>query len=206
MDKEFWLSKWDENQLGFHQEDYNQYMVSFFKDYQFKDKSILIPLAGKSKDILWFLDKGFKVFAVEIAEKAIVDFFEEASISYSKDGKTYSSKNLEFICDDLFNLDHKNEYDFIYDRASLVALPVEMRNNLYDLYNSLMTKSSVLFSIVIDYNKELMSGPPFNISNSEIKNKFKDFEIIEFAKNQYVLPRENKIEIQQTSYMIRKYQ
>lgn len=206
MDKEFWLSKWNENQLGFHQQDYNQYMVNFFKDYQFKDKSVLIPLAGKSKDILWFLDKGFKVFAVEIAQKAIIDFFEEASISYSKKGNIYSSKNLEFICDDMFNIENNIQYDFIYDRASLVALPKEMRTRLYDLYNSLIAKSSTLFSIVIDYNKELMNGPPFNINDSEIKNMFQQCEILEFAKNQYVLPREKEIEIKQTSYIIRKKQ
>ena len=78
-------------------------MMNFFKDIDLKDKTVFIPLAGKTKDILYFLERGAIVTAIEFVEQAVIDFFEDNEILYSKIDNLYQCENLKFYSMDLFD-------------------------------------------------------------------------------------------------------
>ena len=96
----FWCQVWQEGLIRFHQQEYNSEMREFFSDIDLKDKTVFIPLAGKTLDILYFLEKGAKVTAIEFVEQAIIDFFEDNEILYTKNDQLYQCTNLDFYAAD----------------------------------------------------------------------------------------------------------
>ena len=204
MEKVFWQNKWDSDQIGFHQTDYNPSMLKYFTKYSNQNKHVLIPLAGKSNDIIWFLNNGFKVTAIEIIPKAVEDFFNENNLEYTKDENTYSSINLTFIIGDIFKDIPSEDFDFIYDRASIIALPVETRLKLVEKYKRLIDEGVILYSIFINYNLDQMKGPPFAINKETFKSYFKEFNHNEFDNNKYTMNRDNEINIEQYAFEVRK--
>ena len=46
--------------------------------------TVLVPLCGKSKDMIWLAQNGCSVVGIEYVGAAIVAFFEENAITYEK--------------------------------------------------------------------------------------------------------------------------
>ena len=87
MEIDFWLERWNNNQIGFHQQQVNPYLVYFYGEKgpsleQREKLKVFVPLCGKSKDLLWLSQNGYKVFGVECSDRAVKDFFEENALNY----------------------------------------------------------------------------------------------------------------------------
>jgi thiopurine S-methyltransferase len=174
---EFWSQFWKEGTIRFHQKSYNQDMLTFFDGIDLKNKSVLVPLAGKSKDILYFLEKGAIVTAVEFYEPAIVDFFTENHIAFKKEGSTYTAPNLTFIARDFYQFHSQTAFDVLYDRASQVVFNRENRPKYYQHIHSLINKKTILLLFSIDHKGSENYGPPFKISKGEITSAYKKMGI-----------------------------
>ena len=61
--------------------------------------------------------------------------------------------------------------DAVYDRASLVALPIELRKKYVDFILKNLKKCKILLQTLAFDNKEV--GPPFSIEEDDVKNYFK---------------------------------
>ena len=134
MDPNFWHERWAKGQIGFHQHDYNAHMQEFIDLLEVKPNGhILVPLCGKSLDMLWLLEQGYSVTGVEISPLAVEDFFAEnglnSHITDLPDACLYTNKYLNIYCADFFSVDlsHIPHIDAVYDRASLIAMPEELR-------------------------------------------------------------------------------
>ena len=180
MNKNFWLSKWEQNEIAFHQSKPNPVLTNNIEKLALKDDSrIFIPLCGKTLDIDWLLAKGYKVVGCELIEKAIQQLFEELDvtpqISDLGDIKHYSHNNLDVFVGDIFHLNKEllGNIDVIYDRAALVALPFEIRKNYTQHLNSI-TKNAPQLLIVYEYEPQALNGPPFSINDNEIISHYKD--------------------------------
>ena len=60
MEAAFWHQKWKENRIGFHQADFNRWLQSWWSAQQGSDP-VLVPLCGKSRDMLWLREQGHPV-------------------------------------------------------------------------------------------------------------------------------------------------
>lgn len=184
MEAQFWINKWIEGQIGFHKDNVNEALLKHFALFNSKKEDrVLVPLCGKSRDLAWLRNQGLIVHGVELYEKAVEAFFEENNLeTFTKKQNQhfldYSVENLTISCGDFFKLDRQNSYDLIYDRASLVALPFEMRKNYARLLTEVLKKGGRYLLIVYEYNQEEMAGPPFSISQDEINELYAtDFDI-----------------------------
>lgn len=64
MDANFWHEKWQRREIGFHQPQANPLLVAYFDKLNLAAGSrVLLPLCGKTRDIAWLLDRGFRVAA-----------------------------------------------------------------------------------------------------------------------------------------------
>lgn len=169
---EFWSQVWSEGQIRFHQSQYNKMMVQYFDQFDLNNKTVLIPLAGKTLDILYFLNKGAKVTAIEFCEVAVEAFFRENDITYTKVGNRYIAKNLEFIAGDFFDFNPKAPFDVLYDRASQVVFDKRQRDRYFTHLTSMIKKDSLLLLFSIDHNGSPDYGPPFKISKKEINEAY----------------------------------
>lgn len=187
MEISFWHERWEREEIGFHRDQINPRLSEFFSklpELSLKQSTILVPLCGKSLDLLWLSKRFASVIGVECSEIAIEAFFKEAKLRYQiKDQghcQIYSANNITLIKADFFALEKAElgKFQYVYDRAALVALPTEMRQSYVRKVASLQTSGTIGLLITLGYKQELMSGPPFSVDENEVTRLFsRDFDI-----------------------------
>lgn len=176
MQPEFWYKKWDSNQIGFHQPEANPYLQRYWPDLAIASSArVLVPLCGKSLDLLWLAGQGHSVLGVELSEKAVEEFFSEHQLQpqISEQGafKVYRTGAFELWCGDFFALAAEDVADCaaLYDRAALIALPEAMRERYAAHLQQLLTQGMKGLLITLDYDQTQIPGPPFAVNDDEVQ-------------------------------------
>ncbi len=178
LEKEFWIKAWTEGRTAFHQREYHAKLTTYFPQLQpTAGQSVLVPLCGKSLDMLWLLSQGLRVHGVELHQEAVEAFFTEnriAPVEKAQNGAftDYAHDTLRISCGDFFQLDASARYDFVYDRAALVALPFEMRKDYARVITRSLPAGGKYLLVVYEYDQAKMEGPPFSVSSSEIHDLY----------------------------------
>lgn len=194
MEIDFWLERWSKNEIGFHQQELNPYLAYFYGEQgpsaeQREKLKVFVPLCGKSRDMLWLSQNGYNVFGVECSERAVKDFFEENALNYKHAEKAehafYQTSEqasvIEIFQGDFFSLqpaDMDNVTD-IFDRASLVALPVDMRKQYAEKMAELQGPGVRTLLVTLTYDQNEMNGPPFSVSEEHVNELYSDYFSIE---------------------------
>ncbi len=175
MDSSFWHQKWQNNDIGFHQSEVNPLLVKFFSELSLiQGARILLPLCGKTLDIAWLQAHGYRVVGVELSEMAVQQLFEElgveAQVATVGPFKHYRTPGIDIFVGDFFAMTPEilGPVNAVYDRAALVALPAEMRAR-YASQLIAVTRCAPQLLISYSYDQEQMAGPPFSVTNQEIK-------------------------------------
>ena len=178
MDASFWHQRWEKNEIAFHQSKANPLLVEYLHELSLaKGSRIFVPLCGKTLDISWLLSNGYRVAGAELSKVAIEQLFMELGVQPKISGvgevDQWSANNIDIFVGDIFALSRKilGPVDAIYDRAALVAFPEEMRNR-YTAHLTEMTDKAPQLLICYDYDQRLMEGPPFSVSNEEVKGYY----------------------------------
>jgi thiopurine S-methyltransferase len=174
MEANFWLKKWDAQDIAFHQAEANPLLAKHFNALSLRQGSrVFVPLCGKTLDIAWLLATGYSVVGAELSETAIVELFDELGVKPDVvevgNLKHYAAENIDMFVGDIFELSSATlgAVDAIYDRAALVALPDDMRRQ-YANHLIQLTTSAPQFVICFEYDQNLMAGPPFSVDANEI--------------------------------------
>lgn len=180
MEPDFWHQKWGSNVIGFHKHEANPLLVSHIESLVLTDGSrVFVPLCGKTLDISWLISQGHRVVGVELSEIAVNQLFDELNLTpiiTTKGPLTlYSADNIDIYVGNVFDLTKEliGTVDAIYDRAALVALPLDMRTR-YSKHLIEITKSASQLLITFEYDQSIINGPPFSISNLEINQHYQD--------------------------------
>ncbi|MFA5985342.1 MAG: thiopurine S-methyltransferase [Methylococcaceae bacterium] len=178
MDANFWLRRWENNEIGFHEREANPLLLKYFDKLCLTEgKRVFIPLCGKTLDIAWFLSKGYRVAGAELSKLAVGQLFEglglEPTITTLGELEHYSAQNIDIFVGDLFKLSSEllGPVDAIYDRAALVALP-EPTRILYTAHLMAISAKAPQLLICYEYDNSQMDGPPFSITSAEVKQHY----------------------------------
>jgi thiopurine S-methyltransferase len=178
-DMNFWNERWLNNQIGFHQQKPHPSLLKFVD--VFKDQSkVLVPLCGKTLDMIYLRDRGFEVIGVEFSELAILDFIKENKLTLAKttegDFQVYRGEGFTLYQGDFFKLskEHLKGVTACYDRASMVAFDPAERIRYAEKLKTTGESLSVCLVVVFNYG-EVAGGPPYSVVNEEIKNLYQDF-------------------------------
>lgn len=179
MEKEFWLERWQREEIGFHQNETNPYLRQYWGELHLDPGSaVFVPLCGKTLDMLWLREEGYPVLGVELSPVAVEAFFRENGYTPEHDtsGKfeRCEANNIRILCGDFFNLEQEDipQIKAVYDRASLVALPTEMRERYARHLVSILPVGTQVLLITFDYPQAEMSGPPFAVSVEEVESLY----------------------------------
>ncbi|RUO63752.1 thiopurine S-methyltransferase [Pseudidiomarina insulisalsae] len=190
MDHAFWHRRWQNQQIGFHRDAFHELLTSYFSKLGSSGR-VFVPLCGKTKDMLWLLDQGYRVFGVEISELAVETFFRENQLlpKVTKRGafKEYALDELVIWVGDVLDLTSEDlaDIDAWYDRAALVALPDPLRARYVEVINQRLPSGSKGLLITVEYPSGLREGPPFSVAEEEVKERFgKRFKIRRMAQTQ----------------------
>lgn len=199
MDADFWLERWRDGRTFFHQNRVTPLLQKYWPQLLLPQGScVLVPLCGKSLDMLWLAQQGHRVLGVELSQLAIEQFFAENKLEpkthESAMGRHYVAGNIELICGDIFALDAATLDTCIgvYDRAALVALPPEMRERYArHVYGQLSEKYQGLL-LTLDYDQEQMEGPPFSVGEPEVQAIYHEHSRVEVIDRRDILSKEPK--------------
>ena len=209
MGPDFWISRWNENKIGFHQQHVNEYLQQYAGELGLRgDDTVFVPLCGKSLDMLWLAGQGYRVLGVEVSRLAVEAFFEEnrLEVTTETDGAftRYRSGAIEILCGDFFDLrkSHLADVRAVYDRAALIALPEPMRRRYAGIMASLPHPTNILL-VSIEYSPEEMSGPPFSVTEEEIRALF-DTCTITILEEQDVLDENERFRERGLTWLVEK--
>lgn len=179
MEPSFWLDRWQKNEIGFHAEQVQPALIKHWPALGVAEGArVLVPLCGKSLDMVWLASRGHKVIGSELSEIAINEFVREQSLAYvtvmeSETFRFYGASPYELYCGDFFALDAQAVgATAAYDRAALVALPPAMQQRYAAKMAELMPRGSKVLLISLDYDPNEMQGPPHNISRARVRELF----------------------------------
>ncbi len=177
-DFEFWNERWINNQIGFHQGKPHPSLVKFINVFQ-GHKKILVPLCGKTLDMIFLRDQGYEVIGVEFSELAILDFIKENNLKMTKTAEknfqVYRGEGLTLYQGDFFQLtaEHLKGVTACYDRASMVAFDNEERIRYAEFLKKTAVDLTKLLVVVFNYGA-VPGGPPYSVIDDEIKKLYGD--------------------------------
>jgi thiopurine S-methyltransferase len=165
--REDWELRWREKRIAFHQSDFNRWLVKYADRFPATGR-VLVPLCGKTRDMLWLRDRGFEVVGVEFIEEACAAFFEENQIPSTKSGRSFSGGGITIWNDDIFALDPAalGTFDWIYDRAALIALNEPDR---YRYAKHMLRFSKHILLLAVFYDVAKMGPPPFSVAPTDVE-------------------------------------
>jgi thiopurine S-methyltransferase len=214
VDSQFWITAWNEGRTNFHQGNYHDKLVEYFPQLNpEKGQRVLVPLCGKSKDLLWLGGLKLHVHGIELHDQAVEAFFVENELSpvekaQDQDFAHYSHENLVISCGDFFKLNENDTYDFIYDRAALVALPSRMRKSYAQVIKHPLKTGGKYLLIVYEYEQSKLEGPPFSVDANEIHELYEDQFTIKLMESKRATkegPRLSSLEsLKQKVYILEK--
>jgi len=181
MDADYWLNCWQQGEIGlFHQERVTPLLPKYWPTLGAPAGCrVLVPLCGKTLDMVWLAEQGHSVLGVELSPLAVEQFFAEnglsPEVSESRMGRHYRAGAIELLCADIFDLDAQTlaSCAAAYDRAALVALPAEMRARYVEhVYGQLQPQYRGLL-LTLDYDTLKMQGPPFSVDEAETRTLYR---------------------------------
>ncbi|MCB1949417.1 thiopurine S-methyltransferase [Nitrosomonas sp.] len=177
MTQSYWLGRWERNETGFHQDTYNPYLIEYWPTLRLAAGSrVFVPLCGKTRDMIWLRDQGHAVLGVELSALAVQNFYRENALApkqaqyTGKQFNHFSDGNIDILHGDFFDL-NKNDLTSIqavYDRASLVALPPDLRRRYAAHMFDILPPATQILLVGFDYPQIEMQGPPYAVPHEEV--------------------------------------
>ncbi len=178
MEAGFWHQRWRDNLIGFHQAEVNLQLQAFWPRLEVPSGAqVFVPLCGKSRDMLWLAAR-HPVLGVELSPIAVQAFFAEAGLvpERREEGAftVYETQGLRLWCGDFFDLRREQlaTVRAVYDRASLIALPPELRQHFVSHLHALLPAGVVMLLVTMEYEQAEMQGPPFCVEEAEVHTLF----------------------------------
>lgn len=164
-----WLDRWQKGHTGWHEASGNQNLKRWWRG---SGKRVLVPLCGKSQDLIWLEALDNEVVGIELSELAVQAFFDENDLAFERsDGELLryraTDKRITLYCGDYFRFS-ADGFDAHYDRGALIALPPDLRPRYAEHTSALLAKSAQQLLITVEYDQSVCQGPPYAVSADEV--------------------------------------
>lgn len=209
MEADFWVQRWREGRIGFHEGRPNTLLEAHLAELGAK-RTVLVPLCGKSEDLAYLAGHGHQVIGVELVSEAARAFFTEhglePQIERSGEFEVFQAGSVRIFAGDFFALsaDQTGALDALYDRAAIVALPLALRERYARHVRSLLQPGSTGLTITFDYPQELRAGPPFSVPDEELRTIYAGLDVERIDERPCELgPPTERIQCRECCYRIR---
>ena len=145
---------------------------------------MLVPLCGKSVDLLWLAQQGLDVTGVELSPIAARSFFEESGLDFetAEDGGFSWFRNpdagIAIACGNYFEFTAEL-FDALYDRAAFSALPPGKRPEYARMTRGLLKPGAFRLLITLEFDDSLVEGPPYPVWPDEVSALWPGLERVE---------------------------
>ena len=145
---------------------------------------MLVPLCGKTVDLLWLASRGLEVTGVEVSDIAVRAFFEENDLAYRRvegDGlPTYAATSapVRIVCGDYLQFEDA-PFHSLYDRGALIAVPAPERAAYVEHTRRLLEPDAYRMVITLSYDETVVDGPPFSVPDDELRRYWPDLTCVD---------------------------
>jgi thiopurine S-methyltransferase len=181
MIQSFWQERWDQGLTGFNQPQANETLQEFWPSLELAPGArVLVPLCGKSCDMLWLRAQGHSVVGVEFVGSAVTEFFSDHDIPSEETAlgrrACDGGPSLTVIQGDFMSLQAQQvgPIDAFYDRASIVALPGDLQTAFAQTLARLTSSGSLGLMLAFEYPQDQRDGPPFSTHAQRLQELFGD--------------------------------
>ena len=185
MEHSFWHARWRQGRIGFHEAATNRHLLSHWSALKVPEGSrVLVPLCGKSLDMLHLRSLGHEVVGVELSPMACEAFYVENELSFQTRVRgafmafegSGPAAGITLLCGDftLLRAEEFGSFDAFYDRASIIALPPKMRDRHVHAIAENTKRGGVGLVTTISYPRDEKDGPPFSVPPDEVHHRFMD--------------------------------
>jgi len=217
MERSFWEARWQEQRTGFHRQDVHPQLrgnadawvrplrqdAALGAGGNFSGLRLLVPLCGKSMDMVWLAQLGASVVGIEFVEQAAREFFDSLAVvpqvtahpwgkrfSRSSDDKQPGTGDVEIWVTDFFALKANDlgPVHAVYDRAALVAVPPERRSAYVQQLQRLMQPAARV--LLISFEHDGGDGPPFSLPPSDVQGLLNQEFDAALVADEDILPNE----------------
>lgn len=199
MQPSFWHERWRLGQIGFHQLAVEEQLAKYWSELNVPSGNALVPLCGKSLDLLWLRNKGLHVTGIELSAVAVESLcLEQGILTRRTPGGAldrFDAERLRIFQGDLFSLGSAEvgKIHGVYDRASLIALPPEDRVRYADVLTALTQPGTKTLLMTIEYPQQQANGPPFSVSRAEIQSLYGARHSIRLLERRDILANETRL-------------
>ena len=209
MDPKFWHERWKNGNTPFHQGQANQFLCKYFHRLAASATgTIFVPLCGKAVDLAWIRDQGHAVLGVELSPIAVREFFQEQHIDASETVAgpftRLDGAGISLLSGDFFALEsaHLDKVTGVYDRAAIVALPEQLRAQYVTRLLEVLPAGVPILLLAFEYEPREMSGPPFSVTESEVRHRFGPYRNVELLESCHVLDQESRLRTRGLTWLI----
>jgi len=195
-----WEDKWAKGDTPWHQGEVNDKLLSNMDELlgcagpngEVEKRTVLVPLCGKSKDMIHLYNEGHTVVGCEGVEKGCVEFFAENNLHMTRsplegiDGSLFSTDDGRlrlYQCDFLLLTSDLVElkFDTVWDHQSLVYINPRDRKQYVRTVRSLLKEQFRYLLVTIEYEPFAHLGTPHSISYNAVKELFGSFSSIKYV-------------------------
>ena len=193
MEPSFWIDRWNEGQIGFHMDRVNPALIRHWPALDHAGKGpVLVPLCGKSQDLLYFKNLGHPVTGIELSPLAVEAFWNEsgilAKLTQTETHRHFEAEGIRIIEGDFFTTrpDQIEAPAWVYDRAALIAMPPSLRDR-YCQHLVFLARGASILLVTLDYDPTEKEGPPFPVTPQEIETRFAESHSVRLLESRDVL-------------------
>ena len=179
MEHDFWHERWRDGRIGFHQAEVNPLLKKHWPAICPDPAArVFVPLCGKTLDMTWLAERGHDVVGVELSRSAADDYFSERGLTPDvrkvEGFEVLFAGGVSIWVGDFFEMPDAEMAQAVasYDRASLIALPQDMRVAYARKMAQGLSAAARVFLLTITYPDGEMSGPPFSVQDDEVQTLF----------------------------------
>jgi thiopurine S-methyltransferase len=187
-------------QIGFHQSAVDRNLKAHWRELGLPSASrVLVPLCGKSLDLVWLLGQGHSVVGVEFSTVALESFCMEQGIPAKRraygDFEVYEAERLELYRADFFALTATllGSFSAVYDRAALISWAPELRAAYVAQITALTRPGTQTLLVTMEYPQAQMSGPPFSVGADEVERLYARNHAIQLLSKNDILASEPRL-------------
>jgi thiopurine S-methyltransferase len=175
---DFWEERWRRGQIGFHRAEAHPALARYWRRFDPpRGGRVLVPLCGKSLDLLWLRDAGCDVIGVESSAIAVEAFCLENGIPARRrtqgDFDVYEAPRLAIWRGDFLAVTAAEIgiAAAAYDRAALVAVAAGSRPDYARHTATLLAGGATLLLVTLEYGESELGAaprPPHSVDGAEV--------------------------------------
>jgi thiopurine S-methyltransferase len=187
MDPAYWIKRWQEGQTGFHQTEVHPALTKY-GDRLGEAGRVLVPLCGKSNDMTWLSRAGHSVVGIEVAGEAVHAYFEGRGMTAMRSTESgldrWDGGGVSIWQADFFAVTPEllGPITAAYDRAALIAMSPETQERYAAHLVTLVGPGNPILMVGLEYDQSQAPGPPFAITDVDVRRLFGatcDVEVLE---------------------------